>query len=143
MKNQTGVSVKATKVVESDGEIGYLITKVKALNVLQLPALYLQGKKPIVYKSAFSKKAILCCSDKGKPLYFGEMPGALEGKIMSIDDFLKLMIHIKNAGKNLTDINAKLDKQKEEWNGTVVFVDGQLRTKGMPDPIVPLTEFEE
>lgn len=143
----TGIRVETTQEISDNGVPGYRIIKIQALSDKDLPAMYLNGEKPV---------AILGTSWTGGPdtklyLYDREKLVCIKGwdyvwpTFYTCEDMDKINNHIRAAGQHLADVNAHLRKERKSWQGKVVFVDGVVSAwtatpSESPDIPIPLAE---
>ena len=119
MNENTGIRIEAVREVSNTGEEGFRITSIKALSSNQLPPLYLQGNRPVVWQRQAGIRDLLIKPDgtKANTTY-------LSKSFYTEKEMATRLRLIVEAGQHLTDANAKLKEKREKWQGKVVFVDG-------------------
>ena len=103
------IKIETEKVRDPFGNKGFKVTGLKCLQYFKLPEDYLQGKKPVVYSLA-SENGILLRNTSG------DIPNCMYiGVTYRVEDFYKMLEHIKQAGKHLQEVN-------DGWKDEEVFV---------------------
>ena len=92
----------------------YKILDIKCLPYEKLPALYLNGKDPVIFKSNDNDGMILRNGKNLPTKVYIEC-------IYSEDLFIEILAHISKAGKHLKKVNEELSRLRKEWNGKVVY----------------------
>jgi len=127
--SNTGIRIEATEEVNGKGEEGYRVTGIEVLEKKELPALYLDGEREVVYRYQWNNGNI---SLQG---YGGSANLLEEGRWCSRDVMEKALAYVRAAGQHLRDVNQELAKKRERWNRKVTFVDGKkivTVTEGKP-----------
>ena len=121
MNNNTGIRIEAIKEVNSKGEYGYRITKIKALTAKELPDAYLDfpAREICFMVQTCCKRFLQCISIEH------EKDRLIVGQWIGKHEFLAWQKYISRAGQHLTDVNRELAEKREDWNGLSVFIDGE------------------
>lgn len=115
----TGIKVKVENEVTSDGRIGYKVLKVQALTKAQLPKMYLEGQREVVFLTSH------CLTMYSRDT--NECKGLCVGEFLSIQKMAQINAFIKAAGSHLTEVNEILAEKRVTWNHgkKVTFIDGK------------------
>lgn len=116
MKNKSGgIFIKTKKEVNSYGQEGRTIVKLRGLPSKKLPDMYKNATGSIKYvKEPNGDSAFYRCTPFRLVLK--------EGEFYVEEDFQVSLEIIKNAGNLLADINKELKKKREQWQGEEEFV---------------------
>ena len=110
------IRIETEKIVRGDGYLYRKIVAVKMLTDGEVPALYTEGEKPIVYLG-FTGKVIYAVNRGTEVLYRYEV-----GNMYLEDNFQSLLDHCRKAGDHLMTVNAELKAKRADWNGKETFV---------------------
>ena len=124
MSKNTGIRIETVREINDSGERGHKVISIKALQIKNLPAHYLNKNKTAYLIWArkrtieYEWKLILCTEENVKY-------SIVEGNFYTCEDMKTINDHIKAAGQHLADVNAQLRKERKSWHSKVTFIDGE------------------
>lgn len=120
------MKIVAQRIVTPKGVRVFQITGIEAMGLHQLPALYLEGERPVVYMLEWEKdgESFSCLKMENVREFDGE-PCCLyphDGSPVSEENMEIILRHCAAATAHLTDVLSHLSKMEKFWNGEAVFL---------------------
>jgi hypothetical protein len=108
------IEIKTEKIVRNDGTLCRKLADVKMIQSNKLPEIYMESKKPVVFKGLVHNK-VFCRNTEGRENY--EIGGTYTD-----DEIQTLIDHCRAAGDNLMECNRILAEKKANWHGEETFI---------------------
>lgn len=105
------IKLTVERHVKSNGEKGYIVKSFDLLSENKLPSMYLNAK-PNCYKTTWPTRIILD-GEKWKEIKVGDF--------LTVEELQDVIAFLRVCGNRLREVNKKLEKMREEWNGIERF----------------------